>query len=1168
MNAGRHKLVGAILSVPLLLPVPLQSATMQGSARAASKVWELGQFDESSAEFSDATGAESGRPYVIGRSKTKEWYAFQPGSTNGRFGTQPHPRFIDFNLTAPPTGLYTMQVELIVEHAGISSLQVEINGKQGRFYQQPLLNYSMGDAAAAWFPAYSTSTITFTFPASYLKLGVNRLVLTAIDEHAPGEMLPEAPTWAADSGLVYDAISLGHSSAPYAADTVTARIEPTIFYRGDDGIVRERVDVFVGYSKRPKHGEIEMSINGHIFSQPLIADRDFGQQRLSFEVPEFGASTAAKLTIEVDGRAFPFSQTIRPGKKWTLFVVPNEHLDVGYTDFAAKVAEVHSRVIDEAMQLIDKFPDFRFTLDGFWEVEQFQASRSDTEKQHFYEMVRDNRIAVPPQYASLLTQFAGAETLLRSLYAGTEFRRRRGGACDYVSITDIPSFTWSYVSILTASGFKYFIAGSNNDASPILLFGRHHEHSPFWWEGPDGKKILMWYSRMYAQVASLFGMPPDQSLAAESLPVFLQMYDHPGYHSDATIIYGTQPENTDLFPQQASFVATWNKTHAYPRLRYSSFPEALDYIVGNSQESLPVVRGDGGSFWESFNTADSKYVALERENEARALSAEKISTLSAVVDPRVVPDQHGLHDMWRDLVLMDEHTWDSFRSVSQPHSRQSVEQQSEKESLAANAHQLINQLLERSMAALADCVSAPPHSLLVFNSLNWTRSGLVEFDLDAGWQIIDGVTRQPVPYEVRFRNLSRRVRFLAEDVPGVGYKVFLLQREAAGSHQSTTGTDDTDLQSPYYRVKLDRSTGSIRSIYDRKLQRELVNLSSPYRFGQYIYVTGGDTLPNRLVAYRTTSPFPKLTPHGSGNGKIVSITHTAFGTVAKLESSTLNTPLISTEIVLFDKQKKIGFTYNLRKPEVYRKEAAYFAFPLAFTKPHFRSEIQTTSIDPSQDMLRGAGLETFSVQHWIAATEGAASAAIMPLDAPMMTLGDFVRGTFPLELGWRNGTMFSFAMSNYHYDNWPGAQGGEFRFRYVFTSNTVAETAALTRLGWEEATPFEIDEVTPQDKAVEMPRPLPVTLTFFEIDRPDVLLQTWKPAEDGNGTIARFLDFGEQGGAVNATLPLTHLKSAWLCTALEDKQTEIPVKDAHRFAFTIRPHEIITLRLNLASGVE
>jgi alpha-mannosidase len=89
-----------------------------------------------------------------------------------------------------------------------------------------------------------------------------------------------------------------------------------------------------------------------------------------------------------------------------------------------------------------------------------------------------------------------------------------------------------------------------------------------------------------------------------------------------------------------------------------------------------------------------------------------------------------------------------------------------------------------------------------------------------------------------------------------------------------------------------------------------------------------------------------------------------------------------------------------------------------------------------------------------------------------------------------------------------------------------------------------------------------------EVDRPDVLLQTWKLAEDGNGAILRFLDFGSKGGVVNVTIPLMQLKSAWLCTALEANRNAVSLKDSHRLTFEIQPHEIITVRLQATSGTD
>jgi alpha-mannosidase len=117
-------------------------------------------------------------------------------------------------------------------------------------------------------------------------------------------------------------------------------------------------------------------------------------------------------------------------------------------------------------------------------------------------------------------------------------------------------------------------------------------------------------------------------------------------------------------------------------------------------------------------------------------------------------------------------------------------------------------------------------------------------------------------------------------------------------------------------------------------------------------------------------------------------------------------------------------------------------------------------------------------------------------------------------------------------------------------------------MGWEELTPLEIDQVTSQDKAVNLPEPLDgVEGSLLEVSKPDVLLETWKQAEDGKGTILRFLAMGETGGAVKVSTPLLNVESAWLCTAFEDNQQPLAVSGPHAFTFDIKPHEIITVRL-------
>ena len=84
------------------------------------------------------------------------------------------------------------------------------------------------------------------------------------------------------------------------------------------------------------------------------------------------------------------------------------------------------------------------------------------------------------------------------------------------------------------------------------------------------------------------------------------------------------------------------------------------------------------------------------------------------------------------MVLYDEHTWGDNRSVSNPQRQETVQQLAIKEGFASDAKRHVDDLLWRSLAALADSISDPPDTLLVFNPLSWQRSSLVEFDLDNG----------------------------------------------------------------------------------------------------------------------------------------------------------------------------------------------------------------------------------------------------------------------------------------------------------------------------------------------------------------------------------------------------------------------------------------------------
>jgi hypothetical protein len=596
-------------------------------------------------------------------------------------------------------------------------------------------------------------------------------------------------------------------------------------------------------------------------------------------------------------------------------------------------------------------------------------------------------------------------------------------------------------------------------------------------------------------------------------------------------------------------------------MQFSGFSEALDHITQQLGNAIPVVKGDGGPYWEFGNASDATYVAMERAAEHRAPSAEMFATLSTLVNPVVKPDRARLDQLWRDMVLVDEHTWTSAVSVWDPEVEESSSQIAFKENYAHEAKMDIDYILRRHLATLAGAIDDPAGTVIVFNPLNWKRSGMVEYDLKKGQALLDITSRQEVSYEVLSTGQDyQHIRFLAQDVPAVGYKCYALTA-AKSVPPASMGTSAGIMENRYYRIKLDPASGAVKSIFDKELNQELVNTSSPYRFDQYLYVSGGDEFPNRLQEFSSATPTPKLDIHGSEGGRLVSLTHKPYGAVARLESTGLNAPQISTEITLFDNEKKILFTNHLRKTPAYTKEAVYFSFPLMMDHPQFRYDGQNGMVDPARDQMPGAGMEWFSVQHWLEAGQAGVDVAIVPVDAPLVALGDIVRGAWPTEFGDRSGNIFSYVMNNYYFTNWPAAQGGDFTFRYVVSSGRDLSPENLSQFGRAEMTPLETDEIISNDKAVKTPAPLPADeSSFLQIDQPNVVLEAWKLADDGDGMVIRFLEIGGKQGAVNVTLPHLNTQAAWSCNLMEQKGDALAVS-AQGFTFAVKPFQIVTVRV-------
>ncbi|MGA2119208.1 MAG: glycoside hydrolase family 38 C-terminal domain-containing protein [Bryobacteraceae bacterium] len=1126
----------ALIPLALLAAAPLPAAE--------TTVWRIGGFDHASAEFH---GREADTPPVVEAAApdaAEHWPASQAGSRNAKAGSKPHPRIVRFTLKEAPAGAYTLVLGVLAGNPRVPRLELELNGTPGSVYLDRRIAYFAEGRMDS--PINGEAWARVALQASLLRLGPNELKITAMDDE---------PDVTGDSSIEWDALELVRD-ADLTAPAPGVDAEPSYLYaRTKDG-VRELVSVTVSLAEVSAPGEIRFIIAGAENRATLVPGR-FGQQRFDFPVAEFAAGTPAVLALTAGRSKIERTVRLAPKRKFTVYIVPHNHLDIGFTDYQPKIEELQNRNFDRLLAEMRGDASLRFSADGVWPVEKFLSTRAPAAQKEFLDRVREGRMGIPAQYANLMAGGAGLETLVRSLYAGKALNRAAGRDADYANITDVPAYPWGYASVLHAAGVKYFAAGANDDRGPQPLYGRWQTHSPFWWQGPDGEKVLMAYTRQYSQVWFVCGLPPQEAGCRQGLPTLFQTYDTPGNLPDKLLMFGSQLENTDVIPGEGEFVARWNGKYAWPKLQLATFRDYFQAIEREYGDKLETVRGDFGPYWEDGIGTDARFAAAYRETESRATAVETLASVTAALEPRFAAPRDRLRRLWQDLILYAEHTYTSWGGYSRPDSEESLQQIGTKHFYITDGREQAHWISKESMSRLLDRIGIEPPALVVFNSLAEERSALVEADLDNGTGLVEAASGKSVAFEpVRIGDGYRRVRFLAEHVPSLGYRVYRMVSAATAVEPGSKAADT--IENDFYRITVDPARGGVASIFDKPIRKEIVDTASPYLLGQYLYVSGGDG--TRLVYMRDHLPNAELKISPAGGGAGATVRATPWGQSISYTLAGQNAPEISTEIRLFNAEKKIEFVNHVRKDPVNVKEAIYFAFPLAAPDPQFEYEGKVGTVNPARDALAGANRDWFTVGHWASVSGGGVSAAVIPVDGPLATFGDINRGTWPRKFEPQSATIFAYALNNYWHTNFPRVQSGEFTFRYVLTSGAELAPAALSRLGREALTPLETGQLTASDKVGARGSLPAAEASFLTVAGDAAEVETLKPAEDGRGYILRLVETSGRAHAVRIASRLFEIERVWEASAVEDDRREIPVaKDGVEVG--LPASGIVTLRM-------
>ena len=406
--------------------------------------------------------------------------------------------------------------------------------------------------------------------------------------------------------------------------------------------------------------------------------------------------------------------------------------------------------------------------------------------------------------------------------------------------------------------------------------------------------------------------------------------------------------------------------------------------------------------------------------------------------------------------------------------------------------------------------------IYVVNSMGWTRSGDVQLFIDnevipveKKVRITDITTGKEIPAQILSKRREGAYWVLSvNDIPAMGYKA--LKVEVTGDEASAeAGKNSELLENRYYKIVIDKASGSVNSLFDKELNMELIDGENQYNIGQLVRETSEKR--DKAPFIRTTAS--NVTVAAGTNGPVwesIMISADLDG----FEKDTSGSPKgVELEIRLYKNVKKVEFKFMARKLILTDPEALYVAFP--FSLPDSRIVFETIGGTLAQgQQLPGSASDWNTSQNFVSVRGKKGQIIVVSNEAPLWHFSDFNMGKFERYPKKGKPWLYSWVMNNYWFTNFRAYQEGAFSWSYQLTSSADTSNTFATRYSWSERNPFPTRTFPAGAGKLEAPALETLRITGSD----NAMLINSRPAFKGNGSI--LLHFREIEG-IPAEVKLT-----------------------------------------------
>ncbi len=817
---------------------------------------------------------------------------------------------------------------------------------------------------------------------------------------------------------------------------------------------------------------------------------------------------------------------VEPPKQWTVYLFPQSHVDIGYTHRQEKAAKIQNKNIDYAIELARKTQDypegsqFKWNVEVLWVLDNYLKDRSPQEIEKLKDAIQKGWINLDASYASINTSISNGEQLLRLFGFGNHLKEKFDIPLLSAQQVDVPGMSWGTVTAMEQNDLKYMLN------MPNMMEDLSLENYPFYWKDPSGENSILHFQTYYYNLGyelrgryipnyltghndPYYTDNPDQYFLHSFIFSFLDKAYNNGYTYDLMPLAWIMTDNAPPDPDLPGVVKEWNKKYKNPTIKISSvldfFADFEDRYAGN----IPVLQGDYNEWWTDGVASGARETAINRENTEKILQLE---TLFAMLQPENY-EQDRFDDIWKNILLFTEHTWGSYKSISDPDHPDVKTQWEVKKGFAVDAASDLELMLQTFQRANDGNTSNKGSTITIYNTNSWRRSDvcIIPADLSSTGDLVltehgDTVLTQ--------RLSSGELAIYVDSINAFGSRTYSVHH---GNSSIDEGIDDHYIANEYYSVHFDKNSGLV-NITSEKTGVVFDNIfSDDQYFFRYVRSESRDTLLAQLDAVRVKESGPLV------NSLL-------------LEFIAPGCDSYKLEIRLIKDKDHIELHNYINKYAERNKEKLSFVFPFSLENAEVNYQIPWGVVSPDRDLLPGSNKRFYTVQHFVDVSANNEGYTLVSLDAPIIQIQrDTEPGVVAIE---------SVVIDNNWHVNFRASQEGNMVFRYNLRAHNGFSLQEASRFGLESMHPFIILDNNELDASA-----FPLNGWTNE----GIIATSCKPLKNGKGIALRLFNVSE--APATTVIDAHDDYTVWESNFLEIKKNRIP-----RELF-MKPFEVKTIIL-------